>query len=185
MVLSHAGRADQAIALVAWPTDDFFADQQIQRVLNVTGAILQTRLTDRLRVAEGVTYSPSVSTSTSRTFAGFGYVYALVETSLDKLDTFHAELDRLAEALRAAPPTQDEMERAKRPMLDQRIKWLRDNSYWVSALSAAHADTRQFASIRDLVSGTNEVTAEQVMQAARRFLVKGTAFRLTVRPAKS
>ena len=184
IVLTHAGRADQAIALVAWPTDGFFADQQIQRVLNVTAAILQTRLTDRLRVAEGVTYSPSVSTSTSRTVAGFGYVYAQVETPVDKLDTFHAELNRLVEALQAAPPTQDEMERAKRPMLEQRIKWLRDNSYWVSALSVAQADARQFEGIRDLVSGTDAVTAEQVMQAARRFLVKDTAFRLTVRPAK-
>ena len=51
-------------------------------------------------------------------------------------------------------------------------------------MKTAQADARQFESIRDLISGTDAVTADQVMQAARRFLVKDTTFRLTVRPAK-
>ncbi len=183
-VLTHAGRPDQAMAMAAWPTTDFFADPQLQRVLGVMANILQSRLTERLRAAEGVTYSPSVATDSSRTFAGYGYVRALVETPADRVESFYAELDRMAAALAAAAPSADEMERAKRPMLDQRIKWLRENSYWTAALSAAAGDARQFDGIRKLVSGTAAVTAGEVMEAARRFLVKGTEYRVAVRPAR-
>jgi zinc protease len=182
LVVPHSGRADQAMAMAAWPTDDFFADPQTQRVLNVTAAIVESRLTDRLRISEGVTYSPSVDTDTSRVFKGFGDIRAVVETPVDKVDNFYAELDSIVAAVQSAPPSSDEMERAKRPMVDQRIKLLRENAYWLSVLSAAQGNALQLDAIRDLVSGTEKVTAEEVELAAQRFLTKGTEFRMVVQP---
>jgi zinc protease len=183
LVVTHGGRADQAMAMVAWPTADFFADPQAQRVLGVMAAILQSRLTDRFRAAEGLTYALQVGTDSSDVFRGVGYVYALVETPVGKVDAFYAELGRLANELRAANPTDDELERAKRPRVEDRIKRLRENRYWLDRLAAAQGDPRVFDAIRNLVSGTEQVSAEDVHQAAERFLKPDTEFRMLVLPA--
>ena len=145
-------------------------------------AILESRLTDRLRVSEGVTYSPSVQTDTSRVFKGLGDIWAVVEIPVDKVENFYAELDRIIAALQAAAPSSDEMDRAKRPMVDRRIKLLRENDYWLTVLSAAQGNSLQLDAIREFVSGTEKVTAEEVELAARRFLINGTEYRMVVRP---
>ena len=182
LIVPHAGRADQAMALLAWPTTDFFADPQGQRVLATMAEILQTRLTDRLRTADGVTYSPQVGAVSSDVFIGVGHVYAVVETPVDKIDVFYTALDELVHAMQAAPADEDELQRAKRPRIDARRKRLRENSYWLSALSSAQGDRRHFDAIRELVSGSEKVTAAEVQAAARKYLVGERAFRLIVRP---
>eukprot|EP01037_Dinobryon_pediforme_P001344 gene1344-1361_t len=178
----HGGRADQAVAMAAWPTDDFFADLQAQRNLGMLTAVLQSRLTDRLRTQDGVTYSPAAFTDASDTFKGYGFLQAMVETPVDKVPRFYSELDSIVEALRTAPVTADEMDRAKRPRVDRRIRALRENQYWIGALSGAHRDERQFDAIRDLVPGTERVTAADVQAAAVKYLRPGGSYRLTVRP---
>ena len=60
---------------------------------------------------------------------------------------------------------------------------LRENDYWSATLSAAQGDARQLDGIRNLVSGTQRVTGEEVMLVARRYLTPATAMRLVVRPA--
>lgn len=181
--LTHAGRADQAAALAAWPTTDFFADTQAHRVLGVLVDILESRLTERLRTAAGVTYSPQVGASMSDVFPGVGRVQAQVETPPDKIEVFYAELTRIVAELRTAPPSADELERAKRPRVDRRVKLLQDNGYWLGALSSALGDSRHFDAIRNFVSGTEQVSAADVLAAARRFLRDGSEYRIVVRPA--
>jgi zinc protease len=179
----HHGRADQAVTMQAWPTSNFYADPQHQWVLGVMGAILLSRLTDRLRVTEGVTYSPTVTTVSSNVFDGFGYIEAFVETPLDKAGNFTTELQRIVASMQAEIPSDDELERAKRPRVEQRIKTQQTNAYWLAALSAAHADARAFDAIRQLVTGTEQVTADDVRNAARTYLREDTAFRMLVRSA--
>ena len=179
----HAGRSDQAVAVTAWPTVDFFADPPAQRALGVMAAILQGRLTDRLRSAEGMTYSPQASAASSEVFPGLGYVYAMLELPVDKVATFYGELEQFAAALRDAPPTADELERAKRPRVNARIRMQRENGYWLGALSGVMRDPRSVEAVRDLVAGAEGVSASDVQAVARRFLVDEAAFRVIVRPA--
>ena len=182
MVLSHRGRLDQAVAMVAWPTEDFFANPQEQRAIATLAAVLQLRITDRLRVAQGLSYSPSVQSSSSSVFKGWGAIEAVAELPADKIAVFFTELDAITAELRDTALGEDEMIRAKRPRIDQRIQAQRTNAYWVSALSQAHGDVRQFDAIRHLVPGSEQVTGADVQAAARRFLVPGGGFRLVVTP---
>ena len=184
VALTHAGRRDQAAAMIAWPTADFFADPQQQRALGVMAAVMETRLIERLRTAEGVTYSPNVGTSTSDVFRGMGTVQATVETPVDKVEVFFSEVERIVAAMRDASPSEDELERAKRPRVDRRIKLLQDNGYWVASLASAHGDGRHLDAIRALVTGTERVSAADVQAVARRFLDPATALRVVVRPAE-
>jgi zinc protease len=182
VIITHGGRPDQAVAMAAWPTDDFYANVQSQRTLAMMAAILQSRLTDRLRVHDGVTYSPSASTDASDIFKGFGLVQAMVETPVDKVGRFYSELDSIVEALRTSPPSPDELDRAKRPRVDQRIRLLRENQYWITALANAQHDDRHFDAIRALVPGTEQVTAADIQAAAVKYLRPNTSFHLTVMP---
>ena len=63
MKLTHKGREDQGLAFIAWPTLGFYDDPQRARTLNVLASVFQLRLTERIREAEGVSYSPSADES--------------------------------------------------------------------------------------------------------------------------
>ncbi len=178
---THTGRADQAAAFEAWPTDDFYADPQEARAVGVMSEILKNRLVERLRVAQGATYSPSAESEPSEVFHGFGFVDASLETPVDKLPGFFAEMDRIAAELRAAPPGADELDRAKTPRVEQRLKIQQTNDYWIAALGQLDRTPRAEATIRDLVSGVQRVTAADVLAVSRKYLQDDRAYRLIVR----
>lgn len=183
IVRLHHGRADQAVILAAWPTTDYFADPQQQRMLGVTGEVLRSRLFDRLRVSEGATYSPSSDTESSLTFDRYGYLQAHIETPATKVDSVYAAIDAIVADMRAHPPTADELARAKAPRVEQRIKVQQTNGYWSSTLNAAFDDPRWLDAIRMLVPGTRKVSADDVAAVSKRYLVPERAFRMTVRAA--
>jgi zinc protease len=183
VVVTHHGRADQAFAFEAWPTTDFFADPQEQRVLGVLSEVMKNRLTDRLRVALGATYSPSADSASSEVFQHYGFLDAVVETPVDKVPGFYAELDKIVADLKAAPVSADELERAKGPRIEQRIKAQQTNGYWSAALLSLDRDPRFAEAIRQLVTGLQKVTAPEVMAAARTYLKDDKAYRLVVRAA--
>ena len=179
----HKGRADQAVALVAWPTTDLFTNTSEVRALGMAAEILQLRLTDRLRVAEGATYSPGVQSISSEAFPGYGFVFAQVETPPAKIKGFFDETDQIAAELAAKGPTSDELDRAKNPRVEQRIKMQQTNEYWVSSLAQSADDPRRLQLIRDLVPATRKVTAADVQAVTARYLHADRAWRLVVRAA--
>jgi zinc protease len=55
------------------------------------------------------------------------------------------------------------------------------NQYWLSELSGAQADPRRLDFIRQLIPGTERVTAADVQRAAQTFLDEKKAWKLVVR----
>ena len=182
LVLTHKGRADQAVGYVAWPTTDFWADPQRARDTAVMGEVMGIRLIEQLREAQGATYSPSVTYNHSLTWTGWGYVAASVEVPPAKLDGFFADVAKIAADLRAKPPTADEMARAKKPRIDGIERARLTNQYWLGELSSAQLDPRKLDFIRQLIPGTERVTAEDVQRSAATWLNDDKAFKLIVKP---
>jgi zinc protease len=182
VVLTHKGRADQAIAYMAWPTSDFWADPARARADAVLGEIMSIRLTEQVRMVEGSTYSPSVSYTHSTVWPGWGYIAASVEVPPQKIPGFYAAVAKIVTDLRDKGPTPDEMDRAKKPRIEQLQKAEVTNSFWLGELSGAQADPRRLTFIRELVPGTERVTAADVQKAAQTFLQEGRAWKLEVRP---
>ena len=183
IVLTHKGRADQAVGMVVWPTEDFLSDTQRARTLSVLGQVLQLRLTEQLRKAESVTYSPSAGSVASNVFPHYGYLLARVELPPAKLDGFFADVARITADLRARPVTADELERAKLPAFDDLDKRRHTNAYWLNALAGAQADPREVAAIRTSEPQVQRVTAEDVQKAAQTYLKDDRAWKLEVKPA--
>ena len=53
VMLTHKGRADQAIGYIAWATTDYWTDPQRARDTAVLREVMKLRLTDQLREAQG------------------------------------------------------------------------------------------------------------------------------------
>jgi len=183
IVLTHKGRADQAIGMVVWPTEDFLSDTQRARTITTLGAVLQLRLTEQLRKAESVTYSPSAGSSMSNVFPHYGYMSALVELPPAKLDGFFADVAQIAADLRSKPISPDELARAKLPAFDDLDKRRHTNAYWLNALGGAQADPRELTAIRTSEPQVQRVTAEDIQKAAQTYLKDDRAWKLEVKPA--
>ena len=138
---------------------------------------------EQLREAQGATYSPSVTLQHSQTWTGWGYVAASVEVPPAKLDGFFADAERIAADLRTKPVSPDELERAKKPRIERIEKARLTNQYWLGDLSGAQADPRKLDGIRQMIPGTERVTAEDVMKAAQFALDDAKAVKIVVRPA--
>jgi zinc protease len=180
--LTHRGRADQAIGYVAWPTTDLWANPQQALETDVLGEVMDLRLVDELREAQGVTYSPSVNYAHSSTWTGWGFLAASVEVPPAKLDGFFRDVAKIANDLRTKDITPDELQRAKKPRIDKLERARVTNQYWLSELSGAQAEPRKLDFIRHILPGTEQVTAADVKHAAELVLRDDKAYRLEVEP---
>jgi len=185
IVETHNGRADQGVAYVAWPTDDFFSDPQRARVETILGRVLQLRLIDTLRLKEGVTYSPSAGSVTSEVFPHYGYIDAEMEAPPAKLDGFFADVAQIAADLRTTPVGDDELQRAKKPAIEQLEKAMATNEYWLEGLSGAQADSRILDAMRSAEAQLERVTPADVQKAAQTYLKDATAWKLEIKPKTS
>lgn len=182
LVLHHKGRADQAIAFAEWPTDDFFANPQQARTLRVLAAIMENRLLDDLREAKGVTYSPQAGTHADLTFPHYGYLSAVVEIPPAKMGAFYADLAKISADLKSKDVSADELERAKKPLVDQLEKSRASNEYWLEQLSGAYEDPRRLDALRSVVPSLSGVSAEQIRDAARLYLDDSKLWKLEITP---
>jgi zinc protease len=146
--------------------------------------ILALRLNDEVREKEAVTYSPSTDLDASWEFLGYGYLAASIEAPQDKLPGFFVTVDGIAADLVAKPVTADELERAKKPRIEQILKAQATNEYWLGQLGGAQTDPRRLDSVRQSVSGLQKVTPEDVQRVARTYLKKDKAWRAVVVPEK-
>lgn len=180
---THKGRADQALAYAAWPTQDFFADPQAAREARLLEAIMDLRLTDELREAQGATYSPFTGFASSFVYPGYGYLAAGVEMPADKLAGFLADVKKIAANLREKPVSADELERARKPRIEAIQRAQAGNEYWLAQLSGAQADPRRLDAVRQSITGLEKVTAADIQRAARRWLSDDKLWTLNIVPA--
>lgn len=182
VVRTHKGRADQAALFMAWRTDDLFSNLQRSRDVSVLGQVMQLRLIDELREKQGATYSPNASSTASVVFKNWGYLAVSLEVPPEKLDAVVASIRKIAADLRDKPVTEDELERAKKPRIDQIEKARVTNEYWVGALSGAQTDPRLLDATRSVLAGLARVTPADVQKAAKTYLADDKSWLLLVKP---
>jgi zinc protease len=184
VIRTHKGRADQASMFMAWKTDDLFSNLQRARNTQILAQVMQLRLTDELREKQGATYSPSASATASVVFNHWGYLAVSLETPPDKIDGVIASIRQIAADLRDKPVTADELDRAKKPRIDQIEKARETNEYWLGTLSGAQADPRLIDSTRSVLAGLQRVSAADVQKAAKDFLGDDKSWTMIVKPER-
>jgi zinc protease len=182
VVRTHKGRADQAALFMVWRTDDLFSNLQRSRDVSILGQVMQLRLIDELREKQGATYSPNALSTASVTFKNWGYLAVSLEAPPEKLDGVIASIRKIAADLRDKPVSDDELERAKKPRIDQIEKARATNEYWVGALSNAQNDPRLLDATRSVLAGLARVTPADVQKAAKTYLGDDKSWLLLVKP---
>jgi zinc protease len=179
---THKGRADQGYAVAAWPTTDLYADVRGARTIRVLVNVMQLRLIDTLRVAQGATYSPNATLEASEDYPGYGYIAARVEIPPTKITGFYEQVDKIAADLRATGPTDDEMKRAVLPRIEALQKAMQTNEFWVGSLEDAQTDPRKLEVVLNQISQLQSITVDDVKAAADKWLIPAKEWRFQVTP---
>jgi len=166
----HDGRADQAAVAAVWPGPDLFSDTRRERALAVLNEVIQLRLIDEVREAQGGTYTPFVSYWASPSIKGYGYVLAGVEPKPEEADRFFVTLDEITKELRDGVLPSDLMERARKPVLYQHYAAESSNAYWIGALSDIQSDPRNLDRVRTILRDYGTISEAEVIAVAREFL---------------
>jgi len=170
-VVTHGGRADQAYYGEVWALPDYFADPALSYAADVTAAVLQTRLVDTVREKLGMTYAPQAGAVSSISLPGQGYLGVTIETPPANFNAFRAVLDAQIAALAATPISADELERAKKPLIEARTKAFETNAYWLARLPLMLRDPRTRTPTLEQANGIKLVTAEQVRALLSHYVV--------------
>lgn len=179
---THKGRADQGLAYIAWPTDDFYADQKRTRATTLLAQVLQLRLTDEIREKQGTTYSPNAGHGASETIPGYGFLSAQIEAPPEKLDGFLRDAAKIAADLRDRPVTADELDRARKPLIEGLVRRRASNEFWLGQLGDVHTRPEVVASIREGIAQYQAVTPADLQRVARQYLLDARAWKMEIVP---
>jgi len=180
----HQGRADQAFIGVFWPLPDHVTAPEILQPLPIATNVLSQRLVDSVREKLGITYSPSASARSAFYVKNMGYFQSSIETPAENFERFKALLNEQITALAETPVSDDELERARRPIVESRIKNRENNGYWLEQLGLLDRDPMVKDFILKDVDAARAVTAEQVQQLYARYLNNKPALVLTTTHAQ-
>ena len=179
----HHGRADQDMSFVAWPTVDFFADTQKARGLEMLSEVMTLRLTDVVRENKALSYSPDADSSVSHVFTGYGYLSATAEVRPEQDQAFYDAISGIVADLKAKPISDDELLRARKPVLDKLENDRKTNGYWIGVLQGAGRDPRNLTAIRSRQEQLLKITPADIQALANSYLDMTKSMRITVKPA--
>ncbi len=145
--------------------------------------MIELRLLQDLREAAGDTYSPQAGATSSLTFPHYGYVSAVVEIPPAKLDDFYRDLAKISADLRANDVSADELQRAKKPIIESLQKSRQTNEYWLEQLSGAQVEPRRLDAIRGVIASLDRIGPVELKAAAQRYLLDDKVWKLQIVPA--
>ncbi|MDR6841302.1 M16 family metallopeptidase [Pseudoxanthomonas sacheonensis] len=183
VVLNHSGEANRAMALVFWPTLDD-SDAQAMRTLELLRSVLSLKLIERVRETDGATYAPSTEALFAHANPGYGYIGISLDLAPVDVDRFFPVLDEIAADLAGGQISEDELARARRPIVDQFRNDQESNAYWLSLVTTAQSDQVALSRHRRTATDYQAVAVRDLAAAAQRYLRQDRAYRIAIYPAK-
>lgn len=178
--LFHTGPAEQALAYIAWPTTDAVSDRTEARRISIMSEVLKLRVLEEIRERQALAYSPGVSAAASDAFAGYGSVSIRAEIAADKEAAFFAAVEEIVARLRDEPPGEDELNRARLPVIESLRRSQAGNEYWLTQLGEVAQRPDDIEQILTHISDLEAITPADIQALARRYLKSDTAWRAVV-----
>ncbi len=180
--LTHKGRPDLAMAVVSWPTSDYYSEPAALYAAQTLHAIYAERMLERVRMAQGKTYNIAGGVDFSRVFTGYGQFIISAEVPPAAVDDFYASASAIAEDLRTKGVTQAEVDKHVRAQRQQMLLTTRADAYWASTLVGAQREPRRLETARNPLAMIERITVEEVNASARRWLAPEKTYRISVLP---
>ncbi len=180
-IVRFNGQEYQGMANVYWPTDDGM-DTRRSRALTLMRAVYDLKATDRFREQEGATYSAIVSNTQSDVFEDYGYLWVGLDVQVSDIARMYAIADELAAAMASGEISEDELLRARTPLLEQIETAQETNRWWLGALARSQEDPSRLDDIRTIEADYQAVTAGEIGTLAAEYLQPERAYRVTILP---
>jgi zinc protease len=165
-----------------WPSDDGL-DIRRNRRLALLGMIFNDRLRVKVREEIGTTYSPRAISNASDTFPGYGYFNAGVDVDPPVAQKTADLIINIADDLAQHGVTEDELNRARLPLLTALRQSLRSNGYWLnSVLAAAQEKPEVLDWTRTRIADNESITTQELSALAKKYLGRNRASRATILP---
>ncbi|NIJ19983.1 zinc protease [Sphingomonas naasensis] len=182
VVRLHTGKADQAAAVIAWPTGAGSAGITESRKLEVLAAIFRDRLIDQLRSQAGVSYSPNVASQWPLGLTAGGKLIALGMVPPDKTDFFFQLARGIAADLVAKPVDADELTRALTPIKQQLIRQSSGNMFWMRLVEGGSYDQARVDAVDTLARDVALTSPAEVQALAAKYLQPSKDWSMVVMP---
>jgi len=184
-VVTHRGRADQAVLVLFWPMPDFWTDPALESIGQVAAAVLKARLDDGVRETFGLTYSPLVRSFSSFEVQGLGFFEVQLETPPDRFETVRQLLQAQLRALAETPVSADELQGAKQPVIEGWRNMQQQNTFWAGMLRSVLADDRLKGAMRGIADHLQAVDPARIQAFFRDHIAHRAPIEVQARAASA
>lgn len=179
---THTGLAEQGLGFVAWPATDAVEDLTEVRRIEMLTAVLKLRVLDEIREKQALAYSPGVSASYSDSYKGYGSISVQAETAPQKLPAFFSAMDAIAQSLRDTPISEDELKRAREPLVESAKRGPSTNGWWLGQLTYVVDRPYYIPQINTFIPQVEALTPADIQALARKYLRPEAAWKAEVLP---
>lgn len=180
-VIRHTGAPDQALLRLTWPTRDD-SDPVESLKLELLERVMRIELTETLREKLGKAYSPSAASTLSRFWRGYGVFGIAASIDVHEVPATRAAIAETVAELRAAPVSDDTLQRARAPMTEAIDNGLKSNGGWMSLVDRAQTEPEEIDRYLKAHERLQAVTAADVQAMALRYLEPGHDLEVLVLP---
>ncbi len=174
----------KALVRLYWPATDA-RDVKFSRRLRLLCDVFADRLRLKLREEMGGTYSPNAGGDLSDTYPGYGYIVADATVAPDQARAVAEAMKDVAAGLVINGVTEEELVRAKQPVLTALRESSRTNAYWLNTVLASAQETpERLGWSRTRYSDNEGVTTADLSALAREYLNPARASEFIVLPVK-
>jgi zinc protease len=170
VVLRHNGAAEQAGAVIAWPTGGGETRIRESRQLSMLARIINDRLFEKLRSVDGAAYTPSAVSIWPEAYESGGYLMIQTQLRPERIGYFYSLMDEIVTDLTTRPVDQDELDRQIEPLRKLFTRAQSSNAFWMTQLEGLSRDPRKLAIARSIATDMLSVTAADIQTLAQRYL---------------
>ncbi len=177
----HDGGANQAIVRMSWPTtDDADFDEELK--LELLERVMRLELLETLREKLGQTYSPGVTATQSDVYPNYGVFTITAAVDTGQVEATRKAMLETVARLAAEPVGDDELLRARQPMLEAYDNALKTNSGWMNLVERAQRKPERIGRFMSGKQRLAALTAEDVRAAAAQYLAPDKALEIDALP---
>ncbi|MCF6312336.1 MAG: insulinase family protein, partial [Verrucomicrobiales bacterium] len=175
----------KAMPLVYWPTEDIWDIKRTRR-LSVLSLVLDDRLRKKVREELGDAYSPFAHNLPSDAFKGYGYLFASVTAKPEQAEMLVGVVKEIGKGLAEGSVTEDELERAKKPQINQIEEYRRTNRYWMnSVLQSSQEFPQRLDWSRSFISDYQAIQLDEINELAKKYLGEDRSLSVLVEPEEA
>lgn len=164
--LTHTGAANQGAIFMGWPMQQAWTIDR-SRAYGMVRQIFQNRMTDIIREDMGLTYSPGASLDFGKNKAPYGYISASMTSDPQYFEPFEQAAKDIAADLRDGGITQEDLDRAMKPVLESFERSERENGSWLGLVTISQTQPEQLDWRRNRVEAYTAMTPAMLDAAAK------------------